>query len=167
MYHKGILGPQWPRKLLTRNLRRLESLGCVKQVKARPEGDIATPFYFRCVKFLREPVGKEWYPLSHLSRSRAKSKTLEEYDALDEDSDDEHDDEAEEARFLSAVEDSHQQLRNLKEIDRPVPQWSGDSILNNLLFSLIDQAGLHGISTMVGVMHSPIFLDFAETCSRN
>lgn len=61
---------------------------------------------------------------------------------------DEQDYQAEEARFLAGhggSQDSHQ----LEEVERPVPQWSGDENISNLLFNLVHASGPIGMSTTV------------------
>lgn len=59
--------------------------------------------------------------------------------------DDEQDYQLEEAQYLARNGGVH----NLKEVERQVPQWSGDGTLSNLLYDLIHAAGKKGMSTMV------------------
>lgn len=135
-------------KVLARTLRKLEALGCVKQVKAQANSDLATAFYFKCVKLIREPDESEWqYFISpHRGLSHAAAGAGDEYlDAdgeVDEDYDPEH---------LTHLEPDIKgpPLKNLHEVERPVAQWDGDCCLNNFLFEIIDRSGTQGMSTMV------------------
>ncbi|KAL8721816.1 MAG: hypothetical protein Q9225_001571 [Loekoesia sp. 1 TL-2023] len=143
----GITGLPWPMRLLATNLRRLEHMGCIKQVRAHPATETTAPFLFRCVKYIRDPEGKEWEPMQFSSRKHSKELNIGDGDP-DVLSDEDREYEAEEARYLAGHGGS-KHLRGLKEIERPVPQWSGDGTLSNLLYDLIHASGLNGISTMV------------------
>ncbi|KAL8795708.1 MAG: hypothetical protein Q9182_007498 [Xanthomendoza sp. 2 TL-2023] len=142
----GVTGLRWPMRMLARHLRRLERIGCIKQVKAHPDTANPSSFLFRCVKYIRDPEGKEWNPVNFPPRGRAKPAAV-----LDNDDDAPSDEEdeylAEEAQYLDRISGS-QPLHSLKEVDRPIAQWSGDSTLSNLLYDLAHAAGLQGISTM-------------------
>lgn len=142
----GIIGLRWPMRLLARNLRRLEFLGCIKQVRAYPVTDSTVPFLFRCVKYIRDPEGKEWEPMQFPSRKHSKQPHADD-DGPNALSDDDQEYDAEEALYL-AKRGGVQQLQGLTEIERPVPQWSGDSTLSNLLFDLVHASGRAGMSTM-------------------
>ncbi|KAL8952812.1 MAG: hypothetical protein Q9222_001284 [Ikaeria aurantiellina] len=141
----GVTGLTWPMRILASHLRRLENLGCIKQVRAHPEGDTTAPFLFRCAKYIRDPEGKEWRPVVYPARGRLKTNNVEnnEPEVL---SDEEQDYEAEESQYLAGLRDS-QPLRHLQEVERPVPEWSGDNMLGNLLYDLVHASGSHGIST--------------------
>ncbi|KAL8780551.1 MAG: hypothetical protein Q9213_006417 [Squamulea squamosa] len=135
---------KWPMRMLATHLRRLERLGCIKQVRAYPDTETPSPFLFRCVRYIRDPEGKEWNPVTFKSRMRSTSAA---YDELDAPSDDEQDYLAEEARYIARF-GSGLQPRGFKEIERPVPQWSAESTLSNLLYDIVHAAGSQGISTM-------------------
>ncbi|KAL9606842.1 MAG: hypothetical protein Q9179_000050 [Wetmoreana sp. 5 TL-2023] len=122
----GVTGLPWPMRLLASHLRRLEHIGCIKQVRAHPQADSNAPFLFRCVKYIRDPQGREWQPINFPSRNRSRPITMEntEPDVL---SDDEQDYQAEEARYLAGVGGSRP-LKGLQEVERAIPQ---DSELKN------------------------------------
>ena len=134
-------------RLFATYLRRLEHIGCIKQVRAHPDTDSTAPFLFRCVKYIRDPEGKEWEPLQFPSKRHPKESNVEinEPEAF---SDHDNEYEAQEAQYL-ARHGANQPLQGLKEVERAIPQWSGDSTLSNLLYDLINSSGLQGISTMV------------------
>lgn len=134
-------------RLVARHLRRLESFGCIKQVKARPDIGLTTPFLFRCVKYIRDPEGTEWLPTRFPSKNRPKDAGAEEIEPCGL-SDDEQCYEAQEARYF-AVHGGNQDIHHLKEVERQVPQWRGDGALSNLLYDLVHASGQNGISTMV------------------
>lgn len=151
-------------RLLASHLRKLEHLGCIKQVRARPDVETAAPFLFRCVKYVRDPQGKEWQPVNFppRRRSRLTANETNEPDAL---SDDEQDYEAKEAQYLAGLGHS-QPLKGLKEVERPVPQWSGDGVLGNLLYDLVHASGTQGVSTMVNYREIPVHYAVADTPNR-
>ncbi|KAL8858126.1 MAG: hypothetical protein Q9178_005303 [Gyalolechia marmorata] len=136
----------WPMRMLASHLRRLERIGCLKQVRAHPDTENPSPFLFRCVRYIRDPEGKEWNPVNFRARDRTNS-TCVEYNETGAPSDNEQDYLAEEARYLAGFS-NNQQPKSLKEIERPMPQWSGDSTLSNLLYDITHAAGSNGISTM-------------------
>ncbi|KAL8732119.1 MAG: hypothetical protein Q9181_004064 [Wetmoreana brouardii] len=142
----GVTGLPWPMRLLASHLRRLEHIGCIKQVRAHPQADSNAPFLFRCVKYIRDPQGKEWQPINFPSRNRSQPMTVENVEA-DVLSDDEQDYQAEEARYLAGVGGSRP-LKGLQEVERAIPQWSGDDMLSNLLYNLVHASGTQGLSTM-------------------
>ena len=135
-------------RMLASHLRRLERIGCLKQVRAHPDTENPSPFLFRCVRYIRDPEGRESNPVNFRTRDRTNS-TCVEYDETGAPSDNEQDYLAEEARYLAGFS-NNQQPKSLKEIERPMPQWSGDSTLSNLLYDITHAAGSKGISTMVG-----------------
>ncbi|KAL8773356.1 MAG: hypothetical protein Q9209_001750 [Squamulea sp. 1 TL-2023] len=124
----------------------LERIGCIKQVRAHPDTETPSPFLFRCVRYIRDPEGKEWNPVTFKSRMRLTSAA---YNELDAPSDDEQDYLAEEAQYFACCgSGSSLQHGSLKEVERPVPQWTADSTLSNLLYDIVHAAGSQGISTM-------------------
>lgn len=141
---KGVTGLPWPKRLFASHLRRLESIGCIKQVRARPDIEATTPFLFRCVKYIRDPEGKEWQPIQYPARNRLKDVAAEATEP-DASIDEEQDYQLEEAQYLARHGAGH----NLEEVDRQIPQWSADGTLSNLLYDLIHAAGEKGLSTMV------------------
>ncbi|KAL8708455.1 MAG: hypothetical protein Q9220_006679, partial [cf. Caloplaca sp. 1 TL-2023] len=151
----GITGLRWPMRILASHLRRLENLGCIKQVRAYPEGETTAPFLFRCAKYIRDPEGKEWRPVVYPARGRLKTtEAVQDVpDVLDVPSDEEQDYQAEETQYLAGLRDGRE-LRHLKEVERPIPEWSGDNLLGNLLYDLVRASGSHGISTLDLKNHS-------------
>ncbi|KAL8937333.1 MAG: hypothetical protein Q9216_004479 [Gyalolechia sp. 2 TL-2023] len=155
----GITGLPWPMRLLATNLRRLEFLGCVKQVRAHPVTDSTVPFLFRCVKYIKDPEGKEWEPLQFPSKKTSRQSNVD--DGLNVLFDDDQEYEAEEALYL-ARRGNKQQLQGLKEIERPIPQWPGDGTLSNLLYDLVHASGGDGMSTMVLHRDCPLYVIRAD-----
>ncbi|KAL8816450.1 MAG: hypothetical protein Q9223_004545 [Gallowayella weberi] len=160
----GVTGLKWPMRMLARCLRRLERHGCIKQVQAHPDTANPSPFLFRCVKYIRDPEGKEWNPVNFPSRGRAKPAAVVENDH-DAPSDEEEEYLAEEAQYLDRIS-GNQPLPSLKEVDRPIAQWSGDSTLSNLLYDLTNAAGLQGISTMALVDEGKASWDVVMTVTK-
>lgn len=136
-------------RVLARHLRRLERLGCIKQVRAHPDIEAPSPFLFRCIRYVRDPEGQEWNPVIYPSKASRMQSTSIASDELDLPSDDEQGYLAEEEQY-NARFGNGQQPDSLQEVGRSIPQWSGDSTLSNLLYDIAHTAGCRGISTMVG-----------------
>ncbi len=135
-------------KVLARTLRQLEALGCVKQVRAQANSNIATSIYFKCIKLIREPDEKEWQLFLSPHRGLSNTTTVgdnEDLDAAGELQEDYGLDEIED-RGTSGISAP---VKDLREVGRPIAQWGGDQCLNNYLFDLINRTGTHGMSTMV------------------
>lgn len=150
------MGLRWPMRLLARHLRRLECLGCIKQVRAYPVTDSTVPFLFRCVKYIRDPEGKEWEPTQFPSKKTLKQSNGDDDDGPNVLSDDDQEYDAQEALYL-AKRGGQQQLRGLTEVERPIPQWPGDGTLSNLLYDLVHASGQDGMSTMVLYRGCPLY----------
>lgn len=137
-------------KFLANTLRRLESFGCLKQVKAQSDAKTLQPFYMRCVKFIREPVGREWHPIVHHGAADSAITNRNTRSAVDPDDgagiDTEY--QEEEVRYMSAIV-GEQGASQLREVERPVPLWTPGVPLNNLIFNVIEQSGTRGLSSMV------------------
>ncbi|KAL8657472.1 MAG: hypothetical protein Q9226_001882 [Calogaya cf. arnoldii] len=139
----GVSGLKWPMRVLATHLRRLERIGCVKQVRAHPDIGTPSPFLFRCVRHIRDPEGREWNPVIYPGKSSRMQPTSIASNEFDAPSDDEQDYIAEEAQYMSRFGNS-QPPESLKEAERPIPQWSGDSTLSNLLYDIVHAAGCQG-----------------------
>ncbi|KAL8974774.1 MAG: hypothetical protein Q9197_000982 [Variospora fuerteventurae] len=142
----GFNESPWYKRLFARHMRRLERIGCIKQVRARPQIEAATPFLFRCIKYVRDPEGREWMPFQFASRHQSKLTGVEDPET-EIPCNDEQDYQAEEAQFLAGHGGS-QHSHQLEEVKRPVPQWSGDENFSNLLFKLVHASGQSGMSTL-------------------
>lgn len=137
-------------RVLARSLLVLEDLGCVKQVKAQAQTQTPNPFYFRCVKFFREPVEKEWQLLAAPNRAPLSSSRVRENGDVDAGEDtDNHLPIEKSARLITIDEDTSVEI--LRGFGRSIPQWTADRCMNNFLYDLIQQSGTQGISSMVSV----------------
>lgn len=129
-------------------LRKLEALGCVKQVKAQDDSLGCASKYFRCVKLIREPVEKESQILFGLANINMRPTSAEVVQDLDSEGDFAEDDKIEQPTGSGSVNDSLQ-LQKPQEPERPIPQWSGAGCINNNLYDLVHRSGTKGVSTMV------------------
>ncbi|KAL9045561.1 MAG: hypothetical protein Q9214_001412, partial [Letrouitia sp. 1 TL-2023] len=145
----GVIGRRWSMKFLANTLRRLESFGCLKQVKAQPNIKTLQPVYLRCVKFIREPVGREWHPIVYHGAAESAAINRNTRFGVDPDGEIGIDTEyqEEEARYISAVV-KERGASQLREVERPVPLWTPGLPLNNLIFNVIEQSGTRGLSSM-------------------
>lgn len=137
-------------KFLANTLRRLESFGCLKQVKAQPNIKTLQPIYLRCVKFIRDPVGREWHPIVYHGAAESAATNRNTRFGVDPDGEAGIDTEyqEEEALYVSAIT-KERGASQLREVERPVPLWTPGVPLNNLIFNVIEQSGTRGLSSMV------------------
>ncbi|KAL9608894.1 MAG: hypothetical protein Q9167_006290 [Letrouitia subvulpina] len=145
----GVIGRRWSMKFLANTLRRLESFGCLKQVKAQPTVETLRPIYLRCVKFIREPVGREWHPVVYHGATESAATNRNTRFDVDPDVEVGIDTEyqEEEVHYLSAIA-KERGASQLREVERPVPLWTGDEPLNNLIINVLEQSGTRGLSSM-------------------
>jgi hypothetical protein len=184
IYTQGILDLKWQSRILSKMLRRLELMGCVRRVRA--ETQFSKPGNFsNCVKFLREPEAKEW---SIIARAVYQAPPSEYRDTgKDADSDAEGGGEVvnfvEEGGLLEAANQSgppnslseaaltierrntgkgHTTKHSIAPVEgvqgarRPLPRWKKDLAPGNLLFQIIADSGIEGISTMVGYLGADV-----------
>ena len=69
----------------------------------------------------------------------------EDIDSEDDDIDDNQPEEAED--FATAEND--RPGKNLQEVERPIPQWTGHGCVFNLVHDLVQRTGTQGMSTTV------------------
>ena len=126
-------------------LRRLEIVGCVKEVNARAflDGKLKNRRY-RCVKMIREPTEADWQAfvesayrgLDDGEAGRQSQQVLQ---------DDYQDDDVVDVDRAPGVHGADE----IQEVGRPIPQWTPDQHISNIIFGLVNDAGEQGISTMV------------------
>ena len=118
------------------------ALGCLKEVKAFDNTPRPTLKYFRSIKLIREPGEQE----CRIIFGKGYGKMFLENPAgegdMDSQDDDVDDDQAEEPSDRIPVE-------NLKEVERPIPQWTGTGCVYNFLHDLIQKSGTQGMMTKV------------------
>ena len=145
---QGVIGHRWERRVLASTLRKLEAVGCAKQVRARAQtlGDGST--YFRCLKLIREPGENESQYLCGVSHLNLRSVNIDHNLVSDSESEVEEDDQAHQDLSLAGLANGAEPA-SLQELRRPIPQWTGGGCLGNLLYDLIQRTGPAGLTTMV------------------
>ena len=141
-----MIGFRRERRVVGTFLRRLEVLGCIKQVKARDHtlGDESK--YFRCVKYIQEPGERESQLLCGQAHANIRTAPFPEAEHTES----EDDDADEEDRPDRLKANGHAvQVKDLREVARPIPQWTGTGCIDNILHDVIHQSGTQGLSTMV------------------
>ena len=126
-------------------LRRLEIVGCIKEVHARAflDGKLKNRRY-RCVKMIREPTEADWQAfvdsayrgLDDGEAGRQSQQVLQ---------DNYQDDDIVDADSAPGVHGAEE----IQEVSRPIPRWTPDQHISNFIFNLVNDAGEQGISTMV------------------
>lgn len=120
----------------------------MKQVRAQAHGLGDSSRYFRCLKLIREPGENESQQLCGISNVDLRFASI----GRDEDSDSESDigEDVQSRPTLGSVGlDNGEAETVLKELKRPIPQWTGTGCINNIFYYLIQRAGTLGLSTMV------------------
>lgn len=142
----------WRWRLLSKTIRKLEMIGCVKRVKAASEYSNILKRFHSCVKLVREPDEKDLRAFHQSSTNLVLPSGNGADGDLDEDGDEGVDDVREgiphvetesTGRIVGQV--------NLQEVARALPQWNPDRNLPNLLFHIVEMTGTHGISNLVSV----------------
>ncbi|KAH0555998.1 hypothetical protein GP486_006059, partial [Trichoglossum hirsutum] len=172
----GIFHLRWQSRVLSKLLRRLELMGCVRRVRAETQFN-KPGNYSKCVKFLREPEGKEWNQITRGAAQIHHSGLLD----TKKDADSDAEDGGELVNFVEEggrleTEDLPEPLdsrsgaaettggevtakgvipgnssaiaEDVREARRPLPLWEPDIAPGNLLFRIIEASGTEGISTM-------------------
>lgn len=148
---KARLGMTDPRRSrgLSRSIRKLERIGVIKRVRAESEQSRIFHTTHKCVKLVREPDLDRDLELFHSERKNAVA-------GLDENSDSESEAEGEVAgdqadEGIQRAEQPRADSKELQEVDvgRLLPEWSADRTLNNIIFDVVDRAGVKGITQMV------------------
>jgi hypothetical protein len=131
---------QWRARVLSRAVRKLEAIGCLKRVKAASELSKEVRYYFPCIKLIREPSERDLDAFHTSGTSLADEHAFDEPDLEDED----------DAGQSVVGQLSSAGKNRLEEVDRLVPQWNPDRSLTNTLFDLVHQAGVQGFTNRVG-----------------
>ena len=142
--------------MMSRTVRKLELMGCVRRVKARSQYERHDRQFHRCVKLIREPENDEWQlswdPVRALpARLRGNDDdngAIAEIEGDEEDEEDEEEMDANNARGSQELE-GNTVAAGLQEIGRTVPLWTPNQNLNNFLFDIVSMSDTRGLSTMV------------------
>lgn len=143
-------------RILSRTIRKLEIMGCVRRIKARSQFGRHDRHYHRCVKLIRQPENDEWQLFwdptrglpAHLRGNGDDNGTIADVDGDEEDEEDEEE-------MDTNIEGGSQEpedigaVAGLQEIGRSVPLWTPDQNLNNFLFDVVSMSDTKGSSTMV------------------
>jgi B-block binding subunit of TFIIIC len=144
---KKVLGfaDGWRWRILSRALRKLERIGCLKRVKAMSQYQDTMKTPHPCVMLIRDPSERD-IQLFH-EDSRSLFANLEQEDKNNPELDDDIDAVALE-RESSTLADSGTPNVVRKDVvedsGRILPRWSPDKIIHNLIFDVIDSASTTG-----------------------
>jgi len=144
------LEDRWRSKILTRAIRKLETIGCVRRVRAISQYASITKSRYPAVILVREPNANDLKLFHNESRSLVTFLGHEDNDNMEADDAQEPEDgiqkptESVPRLGVDAAKDVY-----LEDIGRVIPQWTPDRNLPNIIFSIVDQAGPKGISNLV------------------
>ena len=133
---------KWRARMLTRMIRKLEVIGCLKRVKAASEASKSVRYYFDCVKLIHEPSERDLKGFDISCISLKHEHTVEEPDF-------EGADDAGEVRQKFSAD-----RNQVEEMERIVPQWNPDRSLANFLVDLVHSAGTQGFTNRVGELRT-------------
>ncbi|KAL9080393.1 MAG: hypothetical protein Q9157_000849 [Trypethelium eluteriae] len=128
----GIQSSSQQTKLFYRAATRLEKLGCLQRVKAKPSNGPSAERHLRCLKLLREPDDEDYRRFVSFGKKQDKSNREPNQD-------------------LELIQDQHDDLDDLFadeddiEIARIPPQWTPDVPHANFLFNLVHSGGADGV----------------------
>lgn len=131
-------------------LRRLEIIGCVREVNARAflEGKLKNRRY-RCLKMVREPTEADWRAFLD-SAYRGLDDEGAEKQAQQGSRDDFKDNDVEDPDRAQSGEVEEEIFGGeIEEVERAIPRWIPEQPISNFIFDLVRHAGEKGISTMV------------------
>jgi hypothetical protein len=76
------------------------------------------------------------------------SVSIDATEISDSESEVNEDDEAHQTLRFTGLDDRGEGT-NLRELRRPIPQWTGSGCFGNIVYDIIQKAGTRGVSTMV------------------
>ncbi|KAI9845504.1 MAG: hypothetical protein M1837_004843 [Sclerophora amabilis] len=139
-----ILGLPWQSRVFSRLIRRLELIGCLRRVRAASEFSLGDHTH-KCVKYIREPEGKEWDLLWDLSMPEGVQKGDDVDLTVDAESFGvDHHNIASGQRH----DDQDPGPDRLHDDGRVLPQWTPHKPLGNIVLDILKAAGTRGVSTM-------------------
>lgn len=146
----------WPMKWRSRHrlgvLRRLEIIGCIKEVTARAfqEGRLKDRRY-RCLKMVREPTEADWKAFLDTPYHGLDNVEVQRRAQQARQDDDQDGDEADADITGYADRGDENPEEEIQEVERSIPQWTPERPINNFIFDLVHEAGEQGISTKVNI----------------
>lgn len=140
----GMQG-RWKRKIMSKSLRKLESIGCVRRVKALSQYSDVNKTRYVALMLVREPT-EEDMRLFDDRRSLVPSLEQDDVDELEDAEEDQPDTAIEEGRKIQQDLDSKP---DIEDVGRVIPQWVPGTSLQNLIIRTIDQSGSKGMTAIV------------------
>jgi hypothetical protein len=133
-------------KLLTRIIRKLEAISCVRSVMALSQYSQITRKRYLSVKFIREPTEAERQTLFDDTRPNGTGVGNQ---------DEAENSEAEDELAEDSIIDGGRGTTEVIEVGRLMPKWIPGTRLPNLVIKLVDQSGLKGMDNLVRSTVSP------------
>jgi transcription factor C subunit 3 len=128
-------------KLLTRVIRRLEAIACIRSVMALSQYSEITRKRYLSVKFIREPTEAERQTLFDDARLNG-GPPGDQDDAENSEAEDELVDD-------STIDGGRETTEAIHLVERLIPQWIPGTRLPNLIIKAVDQSGLKGMNNIV------------------
>lgn len=131
----------WRASVLARVIRKLETIGCLKRVRAASESSKKVGYFFYCVKLIHEPSELDLDAFFTSGSSITNDHAVEGSDPEDE---------AETGQTVVGKTPLMEANANqLEEVGRIAPQWNPDRPLANALLDTVHEAGIQGVTNRV------------------
>ena len=140
------MSTRWRSRVLMRMLRKFESIGCLKRVKAASELSKNFRYRFDCVKLLRQPTDHDLQIFSSANTTLVTTLPAAEYEAEDEGEDD----------LGNSTVAAPSGENKLEEMGRSTPLWNPDRHLSNMLQEIVESARVEGLTNKVGTLFWPL-----------
>lgn len=140
----------WRWRILSRALRKLERIGCLKRLRAQSQYKMKT--YHSSVMLIREPTERD-LQLFH-ENCNSLMESIENEEGMGQDLE-EGEELSQKARSKTSPPSKGAprppKKENVEETGRIIPRWTPGRSLANMIFEIIDKAGPRGISNHVRI----------------
>lgn len=134
-----------PAKILSRAIRKLERIGCLRRVRAASQYAHILNYKHSCIMLAREPTEND------LRLFYEDSRSLVNFLRQEEDAEDNIDGEDELADVPPGLEQQIEpSMKDVEQEARIVPKWTPDRPLTNMIYDFVRQSGTNGMSNLVG-----------------
>ncbi|KAI9729095.1 MAG: hypothetical protein M1828_000180 [Chrysothrix sp. TS-e1954] len=142
----GTIGKSWEGRSMRRQLQSMARLGCIRLVKARGLVGERMTIMCNCIQFVRDITEAEYKTHIHPWKRIEAAKDEDDPDVdIDEDGQLDVDDDIAEEEYIQGDTDANVSLEGSREVLKIA--WDPDQHLPNLIYDLIEEAGVDGLST--------------------
>lgn len=159
---QGVIENRVHGRIILKFTTRMEIIGCIKIDRKLQEQPLRNVDIFRTLTYIRDPTPegrKVFLSFTYRHAEAARTGQADFVAKADLSKDDEDDDANAEADAQMEADAFRSQLDiETRSTTSPTVIWTPDRQIQNLVFEVIDHAGLDGISTIVSVLISSFFI---------